>query len=60
MIKVVEARYLSVCDSCGKKCTHLIRAGKKYLHVCTPCLLKLKQESINAVKVVGEKDDSNK
>lgn len=41
MIKVVKAKYLSTCDSCGSKCTHLIRAGRRYLHVCTVCLLNL-------------------
>ena len=40
MIKVVKAKYLSACDSCGSKCTHLIHAGRKYLHVCTTCLLE--------------------
>lgn len=41
MIKIVKAKYLSTCDSCGDKCTHLIRAGRKYLHVCKVCLLNL-------------------
>ena len=49
MTKVVEAKYLSVCDSCGKKCTHLIRAGRKYLHVCTSCLLNTFVECENAL-----------
>lgn len=44
MVKVVKAKYLSTCDSCKKKCTYLIRAGRKYLHVCTSCLLELKQQ----------------
>lgn len=49
MTKVVKARYLSICDSCGMKCTHLIRAGKKYLHVCTSCLLNTFVECENAL-----------
>lgn len=47
MIKVVKAKYLSACDSCHNDCTHLVKADKiypKYLHLCTPCLLKLKQQ----------------
>ena len=56
MIKVVEARYLSVCDSCGEKCTHLIRAGKKYLHVCTSCLLNIFVECENALGKEAEHD----
>lgn len=47
MIKVVKAKYLSACDSCHSDCTYLVRADKiypKYLHLCTPCLLKLKQQ----------------
>lgn len=41
MIKIVKAKYLAKCDSCNNKCTYLIRAGRKYLHVCTACLLGL-------------------
>lgn len=40
IIKVVKAKYLAKCDSCNNNCTHLIRAGRKYLHVCTTCLLE--------------------
>lgn len=43
---VVRARYLAVCDSCGEKCTYLIRAGRRYLHVCTRCL----KETLDAGK----------
>lgn len=51
MIKVVKAKYLSVCDSCKSKiCTHYIRAGRKYLHICTPCLLSTLKQCEEAVK----------
>lgn len=43
---VVKARYLGICDSCGDKCTYLIRAGRRYLHVCTRCL----KETLDAGK----------
>lgn len=57
MIKVVKAKYyLSVCDSCGKRCTHFIRAGKKYLHVCTSCLLNIFVECENALGKEAEHD----
>jgi len=52
IIKIVKAKYLAKCDSCNNKCTYLIRAGRKYLHVCTACL----QETFKQCK--GALDES--
>lgn len=49
MIKIVKAKYLSACDSCGAKCTYLIRTGRKYLHVCTSCLLETFKQCENTL-----------
>jgi len=51
MIKVVKAKYLSTCESCGNQCTYLIRANKKYLHLCTSCLLNT---FIQCENILGE------
>lgn len=55
MIKVVKAKYLSACDSCKNQCTYLIRAGRKYLHVCTSCLNALGNEYKEAMKHESQK-----
>lgn len=60
MIKVVKARYLAKCDSCGDKCTHLIRAGRKYLHVCTVCLLNLFSQFESCEKEMEKQNHESK